>query len=81
MEFLYFRAPNPQNWNFVALAAKPNEVPANVTLEHASGAIEVLVDYAQTDAGFEVKSAGLVRTARKLAAGEVFVPAAVWAGH
>lgn len=63
------------------LAAKPNEVPANVTLEHASGAIEVLVDYAQTDAGFEVKSAGLVRTARKLAAGEVFVPAAVWAGH
>ena len=63
------------------LAAKPNEVPANVTLEHASGAIEVLVDYAQTDAGFEVKSAGLVRTARKLAAGEVFVPATVWAGH
>ena len=63
------------------LANIPNEVPANVTLEHASGTIDVLVDYAQNDAGFEVKSAGLVRTARKLAAGAVFIPASIWAGH
>ncbi|MEN8658422.1 MAG: PrpF domain-containing protein, partial [Marivita sp.] len=63
------------------MAIRPNEVPAPVTLEHASGTIEVAVDYAQTDARFEVRSAGLVRTARKLAGGEVFIPAAVWAGH
>ena len=62
------------------LAAKPNEVPAPVTLEHASGSIDVLVDYAQAESGFQVKSAGLVRTARKIAAGEVFIPTSVWAG-
>jgi len=63
------------------LAAKPNTIPANITLEHAAGSIDVLVDYAQTAAGFQVKSAGLVRTARKLAAGQVFVPQAIWDGH
>lgn len=62
------------------MAAKPNEVPAQITLEHASGSIDVTVDYAQTDAGFQVKSAGLIRTARKIAAGKVFVPKSVWAG-
>jgi hypothetical protein len=63
------------------MAALPNEVPAPITLEHASGTIEVLVDYVQSPSGFQVKSAGLVRTARKIAAGEVFIPASVWAGH
>jgi len=63
------------------LASIPNEVPAPITLEHASGKIDVLVDYGQTEAGFQVKSAGLVRTARKIAAGEVFIPTSVWAGH
>jgi 2-methylaconitate cis-trans-isomerase PrpF len=62
------------------LASKPNEVPAQITLEHASGKIDVMVDYDQTEAGFQIKSAGLVRTARKLAAGEVFVPSSVWGG-
>lgn len=62
------------------MASIPNERPANIVLEHAAGAIDVLVDYAQTDAGFEIRSAGLVRTARKLAAGSVFVPTSVWAG-
>lgn len=62
------------------LAALPNEAPATVTLEHPSGTIDVVVDYALGDAGFELTSAGLVRTARKLAAGEVFVPKAIWDG-
>lgn len=62
------------------MAAKPNEAPANITLEHASGTIDVLVDYEDGAGGFAVKSAGLIRTARKLAAGEVFVPASVWDG-
>ncbi|WP_299628720.1 4-oxalomesaconate tautomerase [uncultured Tateyamaria sp.] len=63
------------------LAAKPNVTPAPITLEHASGTIDVLVDYAQAENGFTIKSAGLVRTARKLAQGSVFVPAGTWGGH
>ncbi len=63
------------------LAAIPNETPANIVLEHASGTIDVLVDYSQTDEGFAIRSAGLVRTARKLAAGSVFIPASVWGGN
>lgn len=63
------------------MAETPNASPANITLEHGSGTIDVLVDYGNGPDGFVVNSAGLVRTARKLAAGEVFVPASVWAGH
>ncbi|MGC1496383.1 MAG: 4-oxalomesaconate tautomerase [Sulfitobacter sp.] len=60
------------------LAARPNETLAKIQLEHASGVIDVVVDFENTASGFVVNSAGLVRTARKLAAGEVFVPASVW---
>lgn len=63
------------------LAALPNEAPATITLEHASGTIDVVVDYENSARGFQLHSAGLVRTARKLAAGEVFVPGKIWAGH
>ncbi|MDD9720527.1 4-oxalomesaconate tautomerase [Sulfitobacter sp. PR48] len=63
------------------LAAIPKETPATITLEHASGTIDVVVDFENTAQGFNLKSAGLVRTARKLAAGEVFVPRAIWTGH
>ncbi len=62
------------------MAATPNEAPATIVLEHPSGGIEVVVDYAQTAAAFQISSAGLVRTARKLAQGSVFVPASVWDG-
>lgn len=62
------------------LAPMPNEAPAKITLEHASGVIDVMVDFENTADGFNLKSAGLVRTARKLAAGEVFVPTSVWDG-
>lgn len=60
------------------MAALPNETPATITLEHASGTIDVLVDYENSADGFMLNSAGLVRTARKLAAGEVFVPASAF---
>ncbi len=62
------------------LARLPNESPATITLEHPSGTIDVLVDYDMTDDGIRLNSAGLVRTARKLAAGEVFVSASIWSG-
>ncbi|MFK7755084.1 MAG: 4-oxalomesaconate tautomerase [Sedimentitalea sp.] len=62
------------------LASIPNTVPAKIVLEHPAGEIDVLVDYARTNEGTQIKSAGLVRTARKLASGSVFVPASVWSG-
>ncbi|MCR9157992.1 MAG: 4-oxalomesaconate tautomerase [Rhodobacteraceae bacterium] len=62
------------------LAAIPNTAPATITLEHASGTINVLVDFDNIEGGFKLNSAGLIRTARKLAAGEVFVPNEVWSG-
>ncbi len=63
------------------LARLPNETPANIILEHASGVIAVLVDYENGADGFSIKSAGLVRTARKLAAGNVFIPPEIWKGN
>ncbi|MBT8361556.1 MAG: 4-oxalomesaconate tautomerase, partial [Deltaproteobacteria bacterium] len=63
------------------MARLPNEVPACITLEHASGQIDVIVDYDYEPDGIIVKSAGLIRTARKLAEGRVFVPALIWDGH
>ncbi len=59
------------------LVEAPTGRPANVVLEHASGTIDVLVDYDDSN-GFELKSAGLLRTARKLAEGRVFVPSRIW---
>lgn len=62
------------------LVATPNERPALLTLEHASGTIDVTVDFEIDEGRFELRSAGLVRTARLLARGEVLVPRRVWAG-
>ncbi|AWI85954.1 isomerase (plasmid) [Alloyangia pacifica] len=59
---------------------RPTESPANVVLEHASGNIEVLVDF-ELNNHFTLNSAGLLRTARKLADGLVYVPASVWKGR
>ena len=56
------------------------EAPARLMLEHPAGVLEVVVDYGLQDQAFDLRSAGLVRTARKLAAGNVFVPGAVWSG-
>ncbi len=60
------------------LVNKPDGNPAQMIIEHPCGSIEVLVDY--TVMPFSIRSAGLNRTARKLAAGDVFVPQAVWNG-
>ena len=61
------------------LLERPDKSPANVVLEHVSGTIEVLVDFSD-QRGFTLDAAGLVRTARKLADGNVYVPASIWAG-
>ncbi len=60
------------------IMARPNASPARLQLEHPMGLLDVLMDTRVDGDSFEVISAGLTRTARKLAAGEVFIPRAVW---
>ena len=52
--------------------------PARLSLEHPMGQMDVVVEFESTEGAFDVTSAGLTRTARKLAAGEVFVPGGIW---
>jgi 4-oxalomesaconate tautomerase len=54
--------------------------PVMVGVEHPAGVFEVLVDYLRKDDGIDIRSAGVVRTARLLARGEVMVPAHLWPG-
>ncbi len=60
------------------LADLPERGPTALKLEHPMGILDVAMDYRRDGPEFEVISAGLVRTARKLASGEVFVPRSVW---
>ena len=62
------------------LAVQPEGAPAVVAIEHPTGKIDVTVDYLIDLDGFTLRSAGLLRTARLLARGEVFVPRSVWEG-
>ena len=55
------------------LLVRPAASPATINIEHPSGAIDVIVDYGTETKGFNVRSAGLIRTARKLAGGHLFV--------
>ncbi|WP_171120851.1 MULTISPECIES: 4-oxalomesaconate tautomerase [unclassified Ruegeria] len=61
------------------LLDRPDSSPAEVVLEHASGKIDVQVGFSNYGE-FNVISAGLVRTARKLADGHVYVPESEWNG-
>jgi len=60
------------------LVAPIKDGPATVTLEHASGQMDVIVDFDLVDGGLDLCSAGIIRTARLLARGEVMVPSAIW---
>ncbi len=60
------------------LATIPNDTPTPLKIEHPSGAIDVVFDYTIGRNGFELKSAGLLRTARKLFTGRVSIPGNVW---
>ena len=59
------------------LCKETPQSPASIVLEHPSGKINVLLDYRIDDNGFTPLSAGLVRTARKLADGNVYVPSSL----
>ena len=54
--------------------------PVRMTIEHASGSIDVELDAKTTNEGLDLRSAGLIRTARLLARGHAAIPGAVWPG-
>lgn len=56
------------------LAQMPDGNPAKISIEHPSGSIDVVFDYLSGQNGFELKSAGLLSTARKLFDGKICVP-------
>lgn len=62
------------------IATPPADRPAVVEIEHPMGRIAVTVDAETGPGGFRLRSAGLIRTARLLARGELLVPARVWDG-
>ena len=49
-----------------------------VRIEHPSGAIDVRLETAGSGTDIEVRRAGIVRTARKIMDGQLFVPARLW---
>jgi 4-oxalomesaconate tautomerase len=61
------------------LADLPAGNPRTIRIEHPSGQIDVRLETSGHGPGLQVLSAGVVRTARKLMSGEVFVPARLWA--
>jgi 4-oxalomesaconate tautomerase len=52
----------------------------NVEVEHPTGSFTVNMDIAFENGAAKVRRAALLRTARKLMTGEVFIPATVWGG-
>lgn len=66
------------------LYSKPLESPHSFVFEHPLGKMEVTLNFetgsTKIAEGYTPVSAGLVRTARKLARGEVFVPTSIWNG-
>ena len=59
------------------LAKLPKTNPTPLKIEHPSGAIDVLIDWEIENDQFKMKSAGLLRTARKLLSGHIHVPSGV----
>jgi len=62
------------------LALRPEGNPVVVVIEHPSGQIEVAIDADPDGDEFKLRSAGLIRTARLLAQGEIMVPSTIWGG-
>jgi 2-methylaconitate cis-trans-isomerase PrpF len=63
------------------LAIVPETGPATLRIEHPSGMLDVLLDFAVNAGRVDIRAAGLTRTARLLARGDVMIPRRVWAGH
>ncbi len=58
----------------------PTASPATFRIEHPMGLMDVRVQFENGPEGFDFVSAGVTRTARLLARGDVMIPRAIWAG-
>jgi len=54
--------------------------PRRMNVEHPTGFFTVEMDVEQTDEGLKINRSALLRTARKLMRGDVYVPARTWEG-
>ncbi len=61
------------------LATPVHENPASMRIEHPTGFLDLQMDYEAKDGDIRFRSASLLRTARLLARGEIFVPRSIWA--
>lgn len=62
------------------LARRAPGAGSRIDVEHPTGFFSVDVSVEAGASGFEVRRASLLRTARKLMKGEVFIPVSVWSG-
>jgi 2-methylaconitate cis-trans-isomerase PrpF len=60
------------------LASPGSSAGGVVQIEHPSGKIDVRLETAGSGAAMDVRRAGVVRTARKIMDGRLFVPTSVW---
>jgi 4-oxalomesaconate tautomerase len=63
------------------IATVPSGSTKRLSVEHPGGEFTVEIEVHESSAGIEVVRSSLVRTARTLATGHVFVPQHVWRGH
>lgn len=64
------------------LPRRPSGPTASIVIEHPSGSIEIVADFATAAGGeLDLRKIGTLRTARKLASGQVFVPGGIWPGR
>lgn len=52
--------------------------PVTLKIEHPMGAMDVIVEHGQDDSGVDIRSAGILRTARLLMKGDLMIPGHVW---
>ena len=62
------------------VADRPAGAGTRVDVEHPSGFFSVDVDVSADAQGVQVRRASLLRTARKLMEGQVFIPGSIWKG-
>ena len=60
------------------LCIRPEGSPATIDLEHQLGTMRVVLDYVYRGLESTVNAAHIIRTARKLSSGLIFVPASIW---
>lgn len=60
---------------------RPERSPATLVLEHPMGTMQVTMNFDITTDSVTPRSASVIRTARKLARGDVFVPETIWTGN